>query len=80
MKATEALEYLAWKSRVNLFGDFVDKFAEKAMELFSWNSLYAMMTANDVYNHIEKHGLVETYQEYIQDQQVIQVLCNILDS
>lgn len=74
-----ALEHLAYKRRCNLFGDFVDKFEEKAIELYSWKPLFAKITANQVYKSINTRGLVETYQENIQDEQLCVVLATVLD-
>lgn len=80
MNSLEALDYLAWRLRVNLFGDFVDKFEAMGIELFSWDPLFAKITANDVYRSIKERGLVETYQEYIQDKELTEILGKILDS
>lgn len=80
MNSLEALDYLAWMSRVNLFGDFVDKFEAMGIELFSWSSVHAKITAIEVYEMIKKRGLVETYQEYIQDKELTEILGKILDS
>jgi len=50
------------------------------MELFSWTPIYAKITAIEVYEMIKKRGLVETYQEYIQDKELTEVLGRVLDS
>jgi hypothetical protein len=47
--------------------------------MYGWSHTLAFITAHDVKGSIEQRGLVETYQEYIQDQELCNVLAMILD-
>lgn len=73
------LDYLAWRSHCR-FGDFIEHFAANGITLFGWPTVVAQTYARDAVKSLDKRGLVETYQEYIADEDFCKVLAVTINS
>lgn len=63
------LDHLAWCRRANLFeDDFKTKFKQYLKDNSDYSELFIKIMANTYWNSVSIRGLVETFQEYIQDE------------
>jgi hypothetical protein len=77
----EMLDYLAWKVRVSSFeDDFKNKIRQWYFENTKESPFYITIMCGLLWASYSSKGLVETYQEYIQDKDVCKVLCHAVNT
>jgi hypothetical protein len=72
----KALEYLAFCDRCTFPADFEEKFYAYMESLGKYSHAYILMYRYDVQRTLRNKGLVETYQEYIQDKDVCMAIAH----